>query len=454
MSFKRSLLYGLANLSYFLGYSTFNTYVLFFYTDHLQMSVRLISRGWFLFGFWNTINDLLFGWLADRVPSRLGRRTFFILIFSIPVGLSFFLTWSPPNLVLDVGDTAVFWYFLIIISIYDMLQTAVNISQGAAFPEIAIRSDVRAKIAAIRQVLGILGMVLGVAISPLIYDKGGWGLMGVAWGSLITMMYILSLFGIRGREIAPVPTVREDGGWRKSVGLIFTNFPFLTFLAFSFVVRFALACLTTVMPFYVEYVLGLSPSQLSSVLGVLLGSAILALPIWPRLIERLEPRGAGILVMFYLTFLLLPFLFVSNLASALVLAVLIGPAYGGSTVVLDLLYAQIVDADFVRVGRSRAGVFSGIIGTMLRFSPALAGLVLGELLAAARYNPELSVQPASVAPALRVLMVAMPGVALMLGGILLFLYPIHGQRLTELHMQVRHMRREKRLTDGPDDFAT
>src|SRR5687768_1387165 len=134
MPLKRALLYGLANLAYFLGYSTFNSYGLFFYTDHLRAPAEAIGRAWFVFGIWNTANDLLCGWLSDRIPARLGRRTLPIRVLSIPVGVSFALAWTPIG---PHGSGTLFCYFVLLASLFDLFQTAANISQGAAFPEIA-----------------------------------------------------------------------------------------------------------------------------------------------------------------------------------------------------------------------------------------------------------------------------------------------------------------------------
>ena len=85
----RAMLYGLANLAYFLGYSTFNTYVLLFYTEERHVPAHVIGRAWLVFGIWNTVNDFLCGWLSDRVPQRLGSRSFPVLLLSVPIGISF-----------------------------------------------------------------------------------------------------------------------------------------------------------------------------------------------------------------------------------------------------------------------------------------------------------------------------------------------------------------------------
>jgi Na+/melibiose symporter-like transporter len=489
MPWKRSLLYGLANLAYFLGYSTFNSYALFFYTDHLRAPADLIGRAWLLFGIWNTVNDLLCGWLSDRIPARLGRRTFPLLALSLPVGVSFALIWNPLRPVVGLGPGALFWYFLLVASLYDVLQTAVNISQGAAFPEIARASGVRSRVAAVRQAAGTIGTALGVALSPLIYGRFGWGVLGMVWGAIISGLWLLSVPGFKGAN-APTeagavhPSTRVQGsgegsgqwsvvsgqfptldaqrstlnasgspnprsGWKEGLRLIFGNRAFQVFLLVQLTVRLALAFVQLAMPYYATHVLGLASGQLSAVLGTLLGSAVLTVPVWPWLLRRLDPRAGGMLAVLSMAALLVPFLFAGRGGTLFVVAALIGPAYAGVTVVLDMLFAQVVDADLVRTGRSRSGLFSGIIGTVLRLSPALAGLLLGELLTMSGYDPGLPSQPPSAVTALRVLMTAMPGTALVLAGMALLAYPLHGERLANLEAEVRRLQPERAARSDP-----
>ncbi len=506
------MLYGLANLAYFLGYSAFNTYVLFFYTEHLRLSPVAVGRAWFLFGIWNTVNDLVMGWLSDRAAARRG-RTFFLILFAVPLGLAFALVWSPPGFVLRGGTTVAIAYFLIAISLYDVLQTAVNISQHAAFPEIASARDDRSRTSAIRQALGIVGTILGVAVSPLIYAHLGWAWLGILWGGAICAFNLLSLPGFRptsGGASAPAsadlpvalmadrppsvqsptagptserlpptggpnancpaaehpntehlntdcPTAHPPNTERPSVLYpsperlnaeslntprpkllsLFLEPTFLLYVGIQFSIRLALAFLQTLLPFFSRHVLGLSANQLSAAMGVMLVSAALAAPLWPRVLVRREVRTVAIGALSYLALLVASFLVVSDFRVLLGVMLLVGPVYAGLVMTLDLLFAQIVDQDFVRTGESRAGLFSGLVGTTLRFSPALAGLVIGEVLGASGFDPALPAQPGTVSVALRILMTVGPAMALVLAVGFLILYPLHGHRLREIEEAVK-----------------
>lgn len=429
-------LYSLANLANSLSYTTVNSYVIFFYIDVLHAPARLIGQAWFAYGIWNTVNDLLLGWLVDRIPAKLGRRAFFILIFSLPVGLAFFLLWSPPAFIIQYGSTALVVYFLILASFYDFCQTAVTISQGALFPQLAIATNDRARLSAFRQVLGIIGLALAFVLSPIIYNSLGWWALGLIWGGVIALLYQLAAIGVHHQTTHQHGLKPNRLTWRLNVRSLFFNHPFLILMLLNFVVRFSVASIQIGMPFYARYTLGLSPTVLSLGLGGILTTAALAVPLWPVIIRWLGPRKTGMVVLAMMVALLIPLLFTTHLGLIIPLALLIGPAFSGVTIVLELLYAQVVDLDLMTVGQSRAGLIGGILGTMLRFSPAVAGLIIGELLTFSHYDPLLTAQPPATQLMLRLIMTLVPAAALGIGLLLLYFYPIHGLRLKTLETKV------------------
>lgn len=429
-------LYSLGNLAGSLAYTTVNTYIIFFYTDIVHISARLIGQIWFIFGIWNTVNDLLLGWLSDRVPARLGRRLFLMLVFAVPVGIAYFFLWNPPLGLRQYGDLALALYFLVLVSLYDSFQTAVAVSQGAVFPELATVAHDRAKLSAFRQTLGIVGVALAFVVSPIIYGQLGWQALGAIWGGLIALLYLLSAIGVRHQVTLQHQLQPTTRSWWQNLRSIFLNRPFVLLMLLNFVIRFSISCLQIGMPFYARYTLGISATTLAIGLSGILAAAALAIPFWPLVIRRLGPRATAIIVMIVMIALLVPLLFTTHLGAVLPLAILLGPAYSGTAIILDLLYAQVVDLDLLKAGQSRAGMIGGILGTMLRFSPAVAGLVIGELLTISNYNPILTVQPELTQLTLRLIMTLLPIVTLMIGIVLVYFYPIHGRVQRELETKI------------------
>lgn len=436
----RTFFYGFGNAAGLLTYWSFNTFVQYFYTDVKGLPPHWVGRGWFAFGFWNAVNDPVAGWLSDRTSTRWGRRRFFIGLLAIPTALAFALVWLPP---LDASNpTALMVYFLVIISIYDMLQSIVTLNQDALFPEMYQDTRDRASGASIRQLIGfIFGNGLAVALTPAVYGNLGWGALAAMWGTLATVMYFVSLIGIKEN---PQFAQQDPPSLREQMGVVFGNRTFLIVLFINFATRFILAALLAILPFYADYVLGIEEEQLTPILVALLVSSGVSLLVWQYAIRLFGTRSAMIASLMLAAAAAIPLLFTSSVLGTGVVMALVGTAIGGTVLGPDLLFAEVVDDDYVRTGLRREGMYRGILGFIFRFPPAVAGLILGEGLALAGYDSDLdaALQPDAVASMIRLFAVALPLAAIVGGVLLLYVYPLHGGNLKAIQRRAAVMRGE------------
>ncbi|NLX10302.1 MAG: MFS transporter [Chloroflexi bacterium] len=450
--FWRTIFYSFGNAAGLLTYTTFNTFIQYFYTTVMGLPPQWVGRGWFLFGFWNAVNDPVAGWLSDRTRTRWGRRRFYIGLLAIPTAIAFALVWLPP---FDKGNpTAILVYFLVIISLYDMLQTIITLNQDALFPEMYQETGSRASSASVRQLIGfVAGNGLAVALTPTIYERLGWSALAVLWGSLAAVLYFVSLIGIREN---PAFAQQEKTGLREQLAVVLGNRTFLIVLAINFMTRFIMAVLVAVMPFYADYVLHISGEQLTQLLLTLFIASGLSLLLWQRVIKRFGSRAsmlASLLIAAGLAFFLLG---ADNLWQTAVILALLGIAIGGTVLGPDLLFAEVVDDDYVRTGLRREGMYRGILGFIYRFPPAVSGLILGEGLALAGFNADLdaSLQPEAVSTVIRFFAAGLPLLAVLLGSLLLWAYPLYGQHLHQIQQraavqrQAAYQRHAQRTASG------
>ncbi len=439
MPFWRTLLYSMANAASLLTYWTFNNFIQYFYTDVQGLPPHWVGRGWFAFGFWNAVNDPVAGWISDRTSTRWGRRRFYIGILSIPTAVAFALVWLPP---FDVTNrTALMVYFLVIISIYDMLQSIITLNQDALFPEMYEDTGSRAEGAGTRQIVGVVfGNGVAVALTPTVYGTLGWSALAVMWGSLAAAMYLVSLIGIREN---PAFGQQETPSWREQMRIVFSNRTFLIVLSLNFTIRFIVAAIGAVMPFYADYVLRIEESRLTVLLMALFVTAGVSILVWQGVIRRVGTRSAVLVSMSLAAVFAFPLLLTSDLATTAIVLALLGSAVGGLLLGPDMLFAEVVDEDFVNTGQRREGMYRGILGFFFRFPPAVAGLLLGESLSLAGYDANLadSAQPDAVIMVIRVFTSLLPLSALLVGIVLIVIYPLHGQHLAEIQRQAAELRR-------------
>ncbi|RPJ03062.1 MAG: MFS transporter [Chloroflexi bacterium] len=445
MPLWRTILYSFGNAAGLLTYWTFNSFVQYFYTDVKGVSPEWVGRGWFAFGFWNAVNDPVAGWLSDRTRARGGSRRFYIRMLAIPASVAFGLIWLPP---FDKGnDVALLVYFLVIISIYDMLQSVITLNQDALFPEMYHETSERASGSGARQLIGfVVGTGLAVALTPTIYGRLGWGALAVLWGTLAAVMYFVSLIGIREN---PASAQTKTVAWRDQIRVVVNNRTFLIVLGINFMMRFILAALLAVLPFFAEYVLLIEEEELTPLTLALFVTSGISVLVWQRIIVRLGTRKSMIASMAIATVFAVPLLFTHDvLATGIVLAFL-GGAIGGTVLGPDMLFAELIDEDYARTGERREGMYRGLIGFVYRLPPAVAGLILGEGLAFAGYNSDLSVsgQPEAVITLIRTFVAVLPLTGLILGIGLLLAYPLHGAYLQQVQQRAAALRQSSQTGD-------
>jgi GPH family glycoside/pentoside/hexuronide:cation symporter len=446
LPFSMTLLYSLGSGAGLFLYNTFNSFVQFFYADAVGLPAQWVGRGLFAFGFWNALNDPIVGWIADNKKSAIGRRTWFIRTLAIPVAIAFMAIWLPPFNIEEHGRVTVLIYFLIIISIYDVLQSLITLSVDALLPEMFQEENARLRGAV---VVTVVGSVLGgaaVALAPTVYVEWGWRALAVSWGVAAASLYLVSLPGIRED---PMYAEAEEAPIGQRLKIAFQNRTFLIVVGMNFMFRLVLAVLVTTLPFYTKYVIQVSERKTSQLVLVFVVGYTIAMILWQPMYKRFGTRKTLLISTTVFSVSSLPTLIVSDLWDAMVVVGLIGFGLSGPSLVgVQLIFADTVDEDFVKTGVRREGLYRGLLGFVYRFPPAFVALGMGELLELSGYNSALVVgnQPEQVAMSIRYFIALTPFFASLMAGLLVYLYPLHGERLQRIRVgvQVRNEELEHR----------
>lgn len=434
--FWRTFFYAFANAAGLLTYTTFNTFIQYFYTDIRGLPPRWVGRGMFAFGFWNAVNDPIAGWLSDRTRTRWGRRRFYIGLLALPTAVAFALVWMPPFD--NHNPTALMVYFLVIISIYDMLQSIITLNQDALFPEMYEDTGSRAAGASTRQLFGfVVGNGLAVALTPTIYGEFGWDALAILWGGIAALMYFVSLLGIQEN---PAFAQQENFSWRAQMSVVFGNRTFAIVLGINFMTRFIMSAIVAVLPFYAEHVLRIEEENLSLLLMAMFVTSGLSVLAWQRIVRQRGTRFSMMVSMSMAAVCAVPLLFTGALSTTALVLALLGMSIGGIILGPDMLFAELVDEDYAKTGQRREGTYRGLLGFIYRFPPALAGLILGEGLALAGYDADLSVQPQAAITLIRVFSSFLPILGLVIGVGLLLIYPLYGEYLRDVQRRAAERR--------------
>ena len=167
LSFWTKLAYGTGDWSLASFGTLRQVFYAIFLTDVVGLEPRLASFAALIGIIWDAVNDPIVGTLSDRVRSRWGRRRPFLLLFSIPFGLSFVaLWWAPPfdNQYL-LAATVCLTFML-----SDTLQTLVSIPFYALTPEMTSDYDERTSLSGYRMFFNLLASLATAVAAPAIVD--------------------------------------------------------------------------------------------------------------------------------------------------------------------------------------------------------------------------------------------------------------------------------------------
>lgn len=430
--------YSLGSFSTAILGQTITAFAIFYYVDVLKVPAKTISFIMVLYGIWNAINDPLFGQISDRTHTRWGRRTPYILFLTLPLCVAFTLMWTPPYAAGQSQPLAI-WYFVMIF-LFDGLFTIVVLNWTALFPEMYPNLDDRARVSALRQVLGIFGLILGVALPPVLAKAIGWNVMGVAFGALSLVTMYASLYGSHER---PEFSQEQGLGVIASLKATYINKSFMLFVVPAMLIEYTFTGLQAVIPFYAKYVLKATEFQTTLMLGVLFAMAAPFALIWGKIIAGLGPKKSLMRSSALYALGLIPFFLAQNYVHGILTCLFLSFGLAGIMVLLDIFIADVTDEDEVKTGVRREGMYFGVNGFMIRLGISINAVIMGSVLVRTGYDANLAVQPASAIFGLRLLMSFIPVAAIALGLLILRNYPLEGEKLAEIKGKVSAMHAEK-----------
>jgi GPH family glycoside/pentoside/hexuronide:cation symporter len=457
---KHLVLYASGSLATAVSYQAFATYVQFLYIDVYGLRAAWVGIVWAIYGLWNAINDPLAGYWSDKTHTRFGRRIPWIAGLFIPLSITFYLLFVPPDGIKLSGGMPLLLYFLAFVLIFDLLWSLVVMNWTALFPEMVPDEKMRAEVSAYREVFSLVGLMIGVALPPLI--------AGEDWGSVSTVAAIVAVvtalfFGISLLGSRERPEFAEDEplSFMESIRFTMTNRDFLFFLGANLMIQFSFLALTATIPFYAKYALLIqSDTSLGGITldpglqnSLLLGGAIvMALPgmaLWTVIAKRIGAWRSLRICMLTSAAILLLFFLPGDFFSGLAVTTFFGLSLAGLLMLYNPLIADMVDEDELKTGARREGLYFGMNGFVIRFAFTIQGLIAAAIFTATGYvAPTETVlypaQPAAAVWGIRSMIAFFPPVALVIGYFLLGGYSLHDERLEAVQVEVNELHAQKR----------
>lgn len=419
-------------------------------TDTVGLDPRLASLGAVVGLIWDGINDPLVGIISDRVQSRWGRRRPFLLIFSVPFGVSSALLWAAPNW---DSQVALMVYVTLAFMLVDTLGSLLIVPYLSLIPELTEDYDERTSLAGFRTAFQLLGSMAVVITAPMVIDaaveaafsqKQGYIAAGAIFGFISIILYLIVFSLLKEKDSA---AIAEQLPFFQSLRLAWSNIPF-RFVATIFLLNWTmLDMVAVVFPFYLLYwigdgnmlakanIFGLNLALESAFFGILMGVCILSVPFWLWFARRRNKRDAYVVGMIFLAIVLLMIYFVQpgQIDMLLILGALAGIGVSSAYVFPDAMFPDIMEWDELRAGRRQEGIYYGARAFIRKLSTALVIFLTLQLLGIAGYQtPPPGViqfeQPKNALLMVRVLISLVSGLMLLMAAAMAWFNPITRER--------------------------
>ncbi len=421
--------YSMGNFANTIAYQVFNNRIHKYYVDVLGLSAAAEGIIWFIYGIWNAVNDPLMGQLSDRTRSKRGRRVPYVYFGAIPLGLSFFLLWTP------VGKSPwmVAGYFFIMLFIFDTLYTLTIVAYNALFPEVAPTVKDRVNLSAIREILATFALLLSYILAPILAEEVGYIWMGAVMGTLVAVGYLVSMIGVKEK---PPEATDQPVGMLASLKVVFSSRPFWWFFGANISKEFIWLVLGAMLPFWREHALGIqgeaqvfgmnmgAGDQEAILLGLPILLAIPCLLIWRPIVPRLGYRKTWIIASLVFIPGFLVIILANNFYIGLVGTLLVAPGLAGSMIMPFPIISEVIDDDAARHGYRREGIFFGMSGGIVKLAFSIQGVLFATVMSIAGYVSGRAVQSATAIWGIRFLIGVTPIIACLLIIFFMYKYPL------------------------------
>ncbi|TWU56841.1 Inner membrane symporter YicJ [Rubripirellula tenax] len=148
--------YGLGDAASNLFWKTFESFLVYFYTDVFGLTAKSTGTLLLVTRIWDAINDPLVGYLADRTRTSWGRFRPYLVWMSLPFAITGVLTFYTP----DLGPSGKLIYAYITYTLVMMAYTAINIPYGALMGVITPNSIERTSVSTYRFVAAFCGGIV------------------------------------------------------------------------------------------------------------------------------------------------------------------------------------------------------------------------------------------------------------------------------------------------------
>jgi len=316
---KTRTLYTLSSLGVSIPVEAVAGIIMFYIVDVKNLPAPWFATFWVFYTIYNALNNPLLGFLSGRTHSRWGRRIPYILFSGVPYVLTFAMFFLSP---FDgrVNPTVLLIFFETVIVLWEGLYTTLATGYYSLLPEMFASYKERTDVAAKMNIFQTVGLVIGVALPPILSDLLGWSWMAILLAIVAVIAIYLGLPAMfEKKHLQEQPYV----SFIPALKATFINRSFVTAATAQAMRFFGTGVLQAGMMFYMKYCLKVDEGLTAIIFGVAFLVVAVMLYPWRQLIaNRTDSRTTLILANLVMIVAVIPLSFSTSLLGALSVALL------------------------------------------------------------------------------------------------------------------------------------
>lgn len=409
----------------------------FFYTDIFGLKPSDVALLLLLANLVDAVTDPLMGLINDRFTTRWGRYRPYFLFFSVPFGISVFLTFSTPDF--DYNGKLVWAYATYIF--VKLMFTAVTIPYISLIGVLTDEPQERLSANGYRLFFAKIGAFLVSIVVPLMAAR--WGAENLARGyqmsmglmALIAVAMFLFCFATTTERVHHESDRRSLWSQFK---ILAKNDQWLLLCAVCIAGTLGYTIRAGVAAYYAKYYLGGDERLISMFLGTGVAAAILAMvaSTWiTKVYCKVKLFRYTQLLVGVLSVLMYVLVKPGDTTLALILYFLLSFVVDLHAPVFWSAIAEAIDYGQYKTGKRVAGLGFGGISFFQKAGIGIGGAILGWLLTYYQYVPNVA-QSEFTLTGIALLLTLIPGVFHVLMGLFMFKYRITDAYYDEIKVQI------------------
>jgi GPH family glycoside/pentoside/hexuronide:cation symporter len=420
--------------------------ITFFYNIKMGLDPILLGYAWIIFGFWNAINDPIFGILEERTKTKIGRRIPYIRYGAFIYGFLFILSWFP---FFGTSQTALFLNFTVVLFVFDTIFTLIGLVTYSLPAEMAITAKSRANLGVYTTILGALGVLVSMAL-PMFFLTGETTELDPAFRPAMIIVGIVSsivmFVGSYFLYENEYTQQEETLGLIDSLKACWKNKPFLIFESSNFFFTIGYTTLLSGIFYYIQFVLQLADFDAMMPLLIVFLSLFVFTAIFSFLVPKYGLKKIQLFGLFFTALVFFISFFVADvLISAYIMMLFIGIGLAARVVSEQPIMGDLIDYDETLTGKRRETSYAGVNALFMKPSISIANWLYLFIFTKFGFDETLIVQSDHAIDGIMLGFFLVPSILFLIGAILFKWYPLHGKEWKSKKEEIAkiHLQKEK-----------